>query len=323
MKVLVVGDTGFVATYLLPALKDAFPQALLYGMSRRVGGNPGVSIHHFAGDVINEARVAEVIEEVVPDVIINLSSFSSVFESWSDPVRCHQVNYNGTLNLCLAIVKHVATARFLHISSLEVYGGSDDPSVSFSETGPINPQSPYAVSKAASELLLRQYGISHGLHYTILRPSNHTGPGRKPTYVLSSFAKQIAEIKHGLRKPILNVGNLEAHRDFLDVRDVVRAYTSVIMSDQSNQAILNVCSGHSHALSHLLDLMIDIAEVEVKIEIDSRRYRPVDVYCIKGSNFKIKSAISWVPQIPIEITLRDLLAFWEKRICQTEKTREE
>lgn len=315
MKILIVGDTGFVASYLLPTLEDSLPEAVLYGMSRRAGGNSDVSIHHFAGDVINEVRVAEVIEEVVPDVIINLSSFSSVFESWSDPVRCHQVNYNGTLNLCLAIVKHAPTARFLHISSLEVYGGSNGPSVSFSESSPVNPQNPYAVSKAASELLLRQYGISHGLNYTILRPSNHSGPRRKPSYVLSSFAKQIAEIKHGLRKPILNVGNLKAHRDFLDVRDVVRAYTSVIMSDQSNQAIFNVCSGHSYSLSHLLDLMIDIAEVEVKTEIDSRRYRPIDVYCIKGSNSKIKNGIGWEPQIPIEKTIHDLLVFWEKQIC--------
>ena len=313
MKVLVVGDTGFVASYLLPALKDALPEAVLYGMSRQAGGNPNVEVQHFAGDVTDRARTAEVVKEVVPDVIINLSSFSSVFDSWSDPAACHQVNYIGTLNLCLAIVRHAPTARFLHISSLEVYGGSDDPSVSFSETAPVNPQSPYAVSKAASELLLRQYGISHGLNYTILRPSNHTGPRRKPSYVLSGFAKHIAEIKHGLRKPILGVGNLEAHRDFLDVRDVVRAYTSVIVSDQSNQAIFNVCSGHSYSLSHLLDLMIDIAEVEVKIEIDSRRYRPVDVYCIKGSNSKIRNGIGWAPQVPIEKTIHDLLAFWERQ----------
>jgi len=282
-------------------------------MSRQVGGNSIVPVQHFAGNVTDETRVAEVIEEVVPDVVINLSSFSSVFESWSDPVTCHQVNYNGTLNLCLAMVKHAPTAKFLHITSLEVYGGSDDPSVSFSEASPVNPQSPYAVSKAASELLLRQYGISHGLHYTILRPSNHTGPGRKPSYVLSSFAKQIAEIKLGVRKPLLHVGNLTVHRDFLHVRDVVRAYISVLLSDQANQQVFNVCSGDSYLLSYLVDYMIDIAEVDVKIEIDPRRYRPVDIPYIKGSNSKIKDSIGWVPQIPIEKTIHDLLVSWEKQ----------
>lgn len=313
MKVLVIGDTGFVASYLLPTLKDRLPEVVLYGMSRQVGGNSIVPVQHFAGNVTDETRVAEVIEEVVPDVVINLSSFSSVFESWSDPVSCHQVNYNGTLNLCLAIVKHAPTAKFLHITSLEVYGGSDDPSVSFSEASPVNPQSPYAVSKAASELLLRQYGISHGLHYTILRPSNHTGPGRKPSYVLSSFAKQIAEIKLGVRKPLLHVGNLTVHRDFLHVRDVVQAYISVLLSDQANQQVFNVCSGDSYLLSYLVDYMIDIAGVRVEIKVDPRRYRPVDVYCIKGSNSKIKDSIGWVPQIPIEKTIHDLLVSWEKQ----------
>jgi len=314
MKILIVGDTGFVASHLLPNLKKQIPEVSLYGMSRRAVGNSDEQVHHFAGDVTDGVRVAKVIEEVVPDVIVDLSSVSSVFESWVEPVMCHQVNYIGTLNLCLAVAKHAPNARFLYISSLEVYGGSQDSSISYDESSPVNPQSPYAVSKAASELVLRQYGVSHGLCYTILRPSNHTGPRRKPSYVLSGFAQQLAEIKRGLRKPILNVGNLKAHRDFLDVRDVVRAYSSVLVSDQANQQIINVCSGNSYSLSHLLGLMIDTAGVRVEIKIDPRRYRPVDVSYIKGSNAKIKEAIGWMPQIPIETTLRDLLAFWERQI---------
>ncbi len=314
MKVLVVGDTGFVAGYLLPALKDKFLAVALYGMSRQATGNQSVEIQHFRGDVTDVSRVEEVVKRVKPDVIINLSSFSSVFESWVDPVACHQVNYMGTLNLCLAMVKHAPSAKFLHISSLEVYGGDQDPSVSYSESSPINPQSPYAVSKAASELLLQQYGISHHLHYTILRPSNHTGPGRKPRYVLSGFAKQLAEIKQGLREPILYVGNLKVYRDFLDVRDVVRAYISVMKLDQTDQQIFNVCSGNSYLLSDLLDYMINIAGVDIEIRVDPKRYRPVDVYYVKGSNSKIKDRTGWMSQIAIEKTIQDLLSFWEKKI---------
>lgn len=314
MKILVVGDTGFVAGYLLPALKKEFPACSLYGMSRQAVGDPNVAVQHFVGDITNKIKVAEIVKNVRPDTIINLSSISSVFESWTDPVRCHQINYMGVLNLCLAIVKHVSTAKLLHISSLEVYGGNEDPSVCYSESSSINPQSPYAVSKVASELLVQQYGISHSLPYTILRPSNHTGPGRSPCYVLSSFAKQLVEIKHGLGEPVLYVGNLNVYRDFLDVRDVVRAYISVMVSDRVDQQIFNVCSGNSCSLSYLLDYMINSAKVDVEIKVDPNRYRPVDANYIRGSNLKIKSTIGWLPEIPIEKTLQDLLAYWEKHI---------
>lgn len=314
MKVLVVGDRGFVAGYLLPALRDKLPTCSLYGMSRRAIDNPDTLVQHFAGDVATMSKVAEVVERVLPDVIINLSSISSVSQSWSEPVLCHQVNYMGVLNLCLAMVKHAPAAKLIHISSLEVYGGNENPSVCYSESSPVSPQSPYAVSKTASEFLVRQYGISHGLLYSILRPSNHTGPGRKPHYVLSGFAKQLAEIKQGLRQPVLYVGNLNVHRDFLDVRDVVQAYISILMSDQVDQQIFNICSGNSYSLSWLLDCMINTAGVDVEIKIDPDRYRPVDANYIRGSNSRVKNTIGWLPKIAIERTLQDLLAYWENRI---------
>ena len=139
---------------------------------------------------------------------------------------------------------------------------------------------------------------------------------------MSGFAKQLVEIKHGRREPILYVGNLKAHRDFLDVRDVVQAYSSVVKSDQAKQQIFNVCSGNSYSLSSLLDCMIDTAGVSVEIKVDPKRYRPVDIPYIRGSNSKIEEGIGWIPQIPIETTLRDLLAFWEKQICQTQGIQE-
>jgi GDP-4-dehydro-6-deoxy-D-mannose reductase len=252
--------------------------------------------------VTDAARISRIIMDVVPDVVIVLSSVSSVFESWVDPPTCHQVNYMGVFNLCNALVQYAPGARLLYISTLEVYGGSDDRAVAYTESFPINPKSPYAVSKAAAELLVKQYGASHGLRYTILRPSNHTGPGRKASYVLSGFAKQVAEIKQGLKEPILQVGNLGVYRDFVDVRDVVNAYVSVLLSASVDGQIFNVCSGRAYSLSRALDCLIATAGVNVKVELNPDLYRPADAHCIKGDNSKIHAALGWAPLIPLEQT---------------------
>lgn len=314
MRCLIAGDTGFVASYLLPALSRQHPDLLLYGISRQVVREPAFLLAHYSADLTDTRAVERVVAEVTPDLVVNLSSFSSVFESWADPIACHQVNYIGTLNLCLALVKHAPAARMVHISSLEVYGGSNNPAVSHSEDSAINPKSPYAVSKAASELILQQYGISHNLHYTILRPSNHTGPGRKPQYVLSGFARQITEIRYGLREPILRVGNLQVHRDFLDVRDVVRAYVSVLLHPNLNKEVLNVCSGKVYSLAELLDLMIRAAGVNVEIRVNPALYRPVNMPYSRGGSSRISSKLGWTQKIPIEDTLRDLLNYWDQSL---------
>jgi len=314
MKILVIGDTGFVAGYLLPYLADRFPGCSLYGMARHDQEDPNVAVEHLAGDVTSTNEVTDVVRRVLPDIVINLSSFSSVSESWAAPVACHQINYLGVLNLCLAVTEHVPDTKLIHISSLEVYGGNADQSVCYSESSPLNPRSPYAVSKAASEFIIQQYGASHGLHYTILRPSNHTGPGRKPLYVLSGFAKQLAEIKRGLRQPVLSVGNLNVHRDFVDVRDVVRAYDLVLTSDRADQQVFNVCSGSSYPVSWLLNYMIGAAGVNVEVRIDPSRFRPADANYIRGNNSKIKDVTGWRSEVPIETTLQELVVFWENAI---------
>jgi len=314
MKILVIGDTGFVAGYLLPYLVERFPGCSMYGMARHDPEDLNVAVEHLRGDTTSTDEVAEIVKRVLPDIVINLSSFSSVSESWTAPVACHQINYLGVLNLCLAITEHVPNTKLIHISSVEVYGGNADQSVCYNESSPLNPRSPYAVSKAASEFIIQQYGASHGLHYTILRPSNHTGPRRKPLYVLSGFAKQLAEIKRGLRQPVLSVGNLNVYRDFVDVRDVVRAYGLVLTSDGAHQQIFNVCSGSSYPISWLLDRMIDAAGVNVEIRIDPSRFRPADANYIRGSNSKIKDVTGWRPEVPIETTLKDLVLFWENAI---------
>jgi GDP-4-dehydro-6-deoxy-D-mannose reductase len=132
--------------------------------------------------------------------------------------------------------------------------------------------------------------------------------------VLSGFAKQLAEIKRGLRQPVLSVGNLNVYRDFVDVRDVVRAYDLVLTSDGAHQQIFNVCSGNSYPISWLLDRMIDAAGVNVEIRIDPGRFRPADANYIRGSNSKIKDVTGWRPEVPIETTLKDLVLFWENAI---------
>lgn len=272
-------------------------------------------------DIMDGPGLSRAIAEVQPEVVANLSSFSSVRDSWLDPVACHNINYLGTLNLCAALAETVPGAKLLHVSSLEVYGGDDAPRRSYREKDPINPLSPYAVSKAASELIVRQYGVSHGLRYVIVRPSNHTGPGRSERFVLSGWAKQLVEIRRGLRPPVINVGNLDVERGFMDVRDVAKVYARLLLREPPTGCILNVCPDRSSPLGEILTDLIDMAGVNVTVEPLTSSLRPVDRRYLHGSNRNLAMLTGWKAHIPLERTLRDLLSYWEEKLRAGAETR--
>jgi GDP-4-dehydro-6-deoxy-D-mannose reductase len=184
-----------------------------------------------------------------------------------------------------------------------VYRASTQP---LSEDDPIGPADPYGVSKLAQEMLALR---AQGSPVFVARPFNHAGPRQAPSYSTSSFARQIAEIEAGRSDPVLRVGNLESRRDITDVRDTVRAYTAIVERGTPGRPY-NVCSGRAYRVRGLLDVLVGLARVAIRIEVDPARLRPSDNPVVAGSRARITAETGWVPEIPIERTLEDLLNYW-------------
>jgi GDP-4-dehydro-6-deoxy-D-mannose reductase len=187
-----------------------------------------------------------------------------------------------------------------------VYRQSPEP---IAEDHPLGPASPYGVSKLAQEMLALR---AHELPVVVARPFNHAGPRQDDTFATSSFGLQIAEIEAGLREPVLRVGNLSARRDITDVRDVVRAYRLLVERGQPGR-VYNVCSGHAYRVGDLLDALVGMSDVAIRVETDPARLRPSDNPIVLGDHSRVTAETGWSPEIPIETTLRDLLAYCRER----------
>jgi GDP-4-dehydro-6-deoxy-D-mannose reductase len=177
----------------------------------------------------------------------------------------------------------------------------------------VNPVSPYALSKAMQNECCRSYALLYNVDVVITRSFNHTGPGQTDTFVLGSFARQIAEIEQGLQDPIIEIGNLDVRRDFLDVRDVGEAYIALLGKGKRGN-VYNVCSGKAYSLSDLLDRLCQIAKLDVELRVAKERLRPVDTPELRGDPTKIRTDTGWQPRIPIEETLRALLDHWRESV---------
>jgi GDP-4-dehydro-6-deoxy-D-mannose reductase len=203
--------------------------------------------------------------------------------------------------------------RLLAVGSADVYGPVDDQSLPLVESRLPNPPSPYALSKLLQEQCCSQYALLYDVDVVMTRSFNHTGAGQTDTFVLSSFARQIAEIKAGTRDATVRVGNVDVRRDFTDVRDVCRAYTLLLEKGRRGR-IYNVCSGVSHSLRELLEKLAEIAGIEIKIEVDKSCLRAVDIPELYGDNTRLATDTDWRPEIPIEDTLAALLHYWSQSL---------
>jgi GDP-4-dehydro-6-deoxy-D-mannose reductase len=197
--------------------------------------------------------------------------------------------------------------------SSEEYGLVLPDEVPIRETNPLRPLSPYAVSKVAQDYQGYQYFQSYGMRIVRTRAFNHTGPRRGDVFAMSSFAKQLASIELGSSEPVLRVGNLEAIRDFTDVRDVARAYVLAATRAEPGE-VYNISSGRGHSIRELLDTLVALSGVEVNVKVDPQRLRPSDVEILIGDSTKFRERTGWVPTIPLETTLADLLDYWRRRL---------
>ena len=261
-------------------------------------------------DIRRADEVRSVVRNVRPAHIYHLAGVSAVDVSWSDPRLTFEVNVLGALNVFEAAMNLPSPPRILNVSTSQVYASS---ATILTENSRLDPDNPYAASKAMAELLRVQYRKSAGGGIITARSFNHTGPGQMPNFVLPSMAKQFAEMEAGLRPPKLTVGNIEVMRDFTDVRDVVAAYFALLEKGRTGE-VYNVCSGSAVRLSDVIAKFEAISGMAIQIDVDPQRLRSNEIPAVFGDATKIRTETGWNPEIPLETTLRDLLNYWREKI---------
>ncbi|MGI5835115.1 MAG: GDP-mannose 4,6-dehydratase [Chloroflexota bacterium] len=273
----------------------------------------GSRLQVMQANLADTKRVREIVEAVQPDWIFHLAAQAFVPTAFADPAGTLVNNIVGQVNILEAALALPTKPIVMVVGSNEEYGMVRPEELPIQETAPFRPINPYAVSKVAQDMLGYQYHVAHSLPVIRVRPFNHMGPGQSERFVASDFAKQIAEIEAGLRPPVIHVGNLEAERDFTDVRDIVRAYHLVVTMGQPGD-VYNLGSGRAVSIQHLLDLLLAQSHAPITIERDAARYRPADIPRIVADASKFRSLTGWYAEIPLEKTLADTLAWWRDRV---------
>ena len=291
-RAFVTGGSGFAGRHLLNLLPGA------------------VAPSRDELDLLDGAAVRDAVREAAPDVVWHLAAQASVGRSWEAPAETVAENVSMTAYLLEAVRSEAPQATVVLISSGEIYGPPDRLPVD--EQAPLRPQNPYAVSKAASDLLGGQYADAFDLRVVRLRPFNHTGPGQSDDYVVGTLTRQVAQAEaEGLDEAVVHTGNPDSARDFSDVRDVVRAY---VAAAELEPGVYNVASGQAVSVRELIELVRAAARIPVRPEIDPARRRAHDVPEVRGDAGRLREATGWAPSIPLEQTVADALDAWREAL---------
>ncbi len=317
---LITGITGFAGSHLAELLLAEHPDVQVFGTYRwrsRMENieHLGDRVTLLEADLRDYTSMHGAVAKSRPDYIFHLAAQSFVPSSWSAPSETLATNVAGETNLFEAVRALEIDPAIQIACSSEQYGLVLPTEVPIKETNPLRPLSPYAVSKVAQDFLGYQYFQSYGMRVIRTRGFNHTGPRRGQVFVTSNFCSQVAAIEAGLQEPVIRVGNIDAIRDFTDVRDMVRAYWLAVTRAKPGE-VYNIASGEGITIRALLDKILALSQVEVKVEVDPSRLRPSDVEILIGDSSKFRADTGWAPQIPFDQTVGDLLQYWRERMSR-------
>lgn len=340
MRVLITGITGFAGSHLAEFL-HALEGVEVYGTHRwrsrpdnlhelAVAGalnvvEPGIGdprviarafrpdkVNLIASDISDFVSMQILIKAVQPDRIFHLAAQSHVPTSWNSPAETLHLNIAGQVNIFEAMRFAENDALIQIAGSSEEYGLVHEDEVPMSELNPLRPLSPYAVSKVAQDKLAYQYFMSYGTRAIVTRGFNHCGPRQTEHFIVATLAKQIAYIEAGLQEPVLRHGDLSSKRDLTDVRDMVRAYWSLLDHGQPGE-VYNIGSGSTHTVQEVLDGYLALTSATIDVQQDPARMRPSDVKILWADDAKFRAISDWRPQVPFEQTLSDTLDYWRGR----------
>ncbi len=293
MRSLITGGRGFVGSWLADHLRELGDEVV--AIDREV-------------EITDPTALLGAMSAAAPDAVYHLAALTHVGQSWEEPLQVLEVNIMGTAAVLAAARQCGTDPRVLVTSSAEVYGAVTDPGLlPLSETSPTAPLTPYAASKLA---VVDQAYLGHGQHVITVRPFNHIGPGQTPNFAVPALAKRIVEAdRRG--SPTIPVGNLSARRDFTDVRDVVRAYRLLVEAGRPGE-VYNVCSGRDVSIREIADGLLKLAGTTLEFETDPTLVRPVEVPVLRGDPTRLVDATGWKPEVPLDQTLADVLAYWRQ-----------
>lgn len=303
-RILITGCAGFLASHMIERLLESGGKTV-FGITD-VPMESSSQMEVFQLDIRDADSLGEVVAKVSPDLLFHFAAVANVGFSWKHPALTYEVNFLGSSLLFDTVRKANPACRALVMSSAEIYQKSDSP---VKESGAVDCLNPYSLSKYAMELLVDLHVAAYGTAAVKVRSYNFTGPGQSRRFVASDFAAQIAAVERGDQEPIIRVGNLDAVRDFSDVRDVVR-YLSILAERAPAGSVYNICSGKSITIREILDILLSFAKTPIRVEVAPDKLRPLDTPLMKGDASKLRNDFGLEPEFSIEQSLADLLEFW-------------
>ncbi|MGF6906987.1 GDP-mannose 4,6-dehydratase [Fusobacterium sp. PH5-44] len=310
-KVLIVGSAGFVGRYLIDYLSKTLKWAVVATkMPYEIIKNKNIEIYNL--DILDRKKIEELLNVVKPDVIFHLAAQSSVALSWKEPNLTIDININGSINLLTAVKMCIKPdIRVILIGSGEEYGYIKPNEIPITEENVLRPGNVYAATKACQNMLGKIYSTAYNMDIISIRAFNHIGPGQPPIFVVSDFCKQVSEIERNKRNSVINVGNLKVKRDFIDVRDVVKAYALIAELGESGETY-NVGSGKAIEIEKILEIIKRMSKTEIDVKVDTSKLRPSDIPVIEADITKLVKKTKWKKEISLNNSLEDILNYWRK-----------